>query len=248
MKLVSILIHEDNFTHICYNSSIAIAFDASDSDTLLLALSKSFEKEIYKSSEILSLQDHPTRKLEYIFTTHHHLDHSSGNKKLLDYCGNVLAYSKSTVKIAHNGTFDENFTLELTDFSLSVIHTPCHTKDSCCFKIETDRKFIVTGDTLFYLGVGKFFEGCGADMVNCIDKIKNIGDDYVCLYGHDYRKANLKFVEKFWQVPINIQKKMFLQIQDEKMYNPFMNFPRLNRQGSNDHIMDNLREEKNNLK
>ncbi|KAM0676608.1 Cytoplasmic glyoxalase II [Binucleata daphniae] len=247
MDVVSIQIHEDNFTHIFYDNKNAIVFDPSDPKTVILALQKKFSKNIYHFTEIDNLENIEPRKLLYVFITHHHYDHSAGNQEMLKHCKNVLVYKNSTKKPCHNGTFDDTTTFAHNETKIVPIHTPCHTMDSFCFLVISKVKYLVTGDTLFFLGCGKFFEGTAKDMYNSLNKIKNLDESTICLYGHDYRKNNIKFAEMYWKIDDNIKEKTFLTIRDEKMYNPFLNTYKIDANKCAIDVLAELRNKKNNM-
>lgn len=274
IKSVSINVSQDNnLMHIFYTSQITFSVDTTDTEILLLCLSKSFSESYYKRSDVYSLPDHPTRKLLFTLTTHYHFDHCSGDKKVwemfpgiqqykyvdecgdgdnkcndkcVDGCNDSVNKCNDSVNEGHiNGCNDNNHnnnnkhnninnkhtnnintyninnnnnTFKYTPLSklphyIQAIHTPCHTKDSTCYIIT--NKWLCTGDTIFFLGCGKFFEGTAEDMFNNIQKIKKLDDNLILLYGHDYSETNMRFTG------IKLDKGIFLKLCDEKIYNKF---------------------------
>lgn len=234
MKFISIKVSNDNnLMYLFYTSEIAFSVDSTNPYILIKCLDKSFDKEYYLPEEIEDLPKiNTSRKLLYSFTTHHHLDHSSGDKLLKKLVPFIIQI---------NGEYiDQNY--NISGISVQAFSIPCHTRDSTCYLI--DDKYLCTGDTIFYLGCGKFFEGDGGDMLNNINKIKKFKDDILLLYGHDYRKSNISFIINN-DIPL-VKKseiaykedKIFLTLEEEKKLNPFFLV-------KNKKEMQNLRDLKN---
>jgi len=88
------------------------------------------------------------------------------------------------------------------DFTMTVIHTPGHTKGSICllFTLNTPdgvRKYLFSGDTLFAGSVGRTdIGGSMPDMMNSIQRLSRLPDDVFVLPGHGqattmgYEKTN----------------------------------------------------------
>jgi hydroxyacylglutathione hydrolase len=78
--------------------------------------------------------------------------------------------------------------LQLGDVTVTVDHTPGHTRGSVTFRV-TDRttELAFTGDTLFKQSIGRtdLFGGSGRDLLTSIvSKLLVLGDDTVVLPGH----------------------------------------------------------------
>lgn len=229
MKYVALKVRQDNLMYLLYDDNNAIAFDVFDPITIEMALSSTFHKPIMLSSELSSTCT--PRKLLCVFTTHHHFDHNSGNN-----------YLKNKGYTIYDGT-----NLKDGDVinGVEVISTPCHTLDSFCFKIDN---YLITGDTFFFLGCGKFFEGNSKLMDQAIKKVRiRVSPDVLMLYGHDYSETNIKFTETFYKLPSNIKKKKFLTLGEEILYNPFINWKKVQTLGFCKDLED-LRNKKNKFK
>ena len=78
--------------------------------------------------------------------------------------------------------------LDLADITVTVDHTPGHTRGSVVFRVAGDASDVVlTGDTLFERSIGRtdLFGGSGRDLLNSIvDKLLVLGDKTVVLPGH----------------------------------------------------------------
>ena len=75
--------------------------------------------------------------------------------------------------------------LTFGDISLRVIHTPGHTKGSCCFVCESE-KVMFSGDTLFKGGIGRFdlYGGDCTILMESLRKLKSFKGNYEIYPGH----------------------------------------------------------------
>ncbi|KAM0671547.1 hydroxyacylglutathione hydrolase [Ordospora colligata] len=214
---VSILIGEGkNYMHLIYNEDVMICIDACRFDVLKKALRVEFTESVYSAQQILAMEDCTNeRRLVCVLTTHRHSDHIGGIDELKSEMPSIRLISGFEDEICAHGDI-----LDIEGIEVECIHTPCHTSDSFCYYIA--RKYLATGDTLFLLGCGKFFEGTARQMIDAIEKIKaRVDPEALMLYGHDYNEQNIRFTENFYIVPKSIKNKRFLKLQDEAEYNLF---------------------------
>ncbi|MCJ1447852.1 MAG: Cytoplasmic glyoxalase II [Stictis urceolatum] len=149
--------------------------------------------------------------------------------------------------------------------TVTALHTPCHTQDSICYFLEDGNdRAVFTGDTLFIGGCGRFFEGTAEEMDAALNKtLAALPDDTKVYPGHEYTKANVKFIETVLQTEPVQKLKAFatsnretqgkFTIGDEKQYNVFMKLddPAIQKAtGKSDpvSVMAKLREMKNNVR
>ena len=132
--------------------------------------------------------------LNQIINTHHHNDHTGGNKELKKIWGaTIIAPSYEKGRIPNVDIYvSEGDSISIAGENAQVIHTPGHTLDHICFYIP-DQKFLFSGDTLFYLGCGRVFEGTMKQMWNSLLKLKSLPDDTLVYCGHEYTLSNSKF-------------------------------------------------------
>lgn len=99
---------------------------------------------------------------------------------------NLSSYSRPcTVK--PDVLLDDLQVFELAGFSIQMIHTPGHTKGSCCYYLE-DEGLLFSGDTLFYGSVGRtdFPGGSTAQIVRSLHKlVDSLPEDTEVFPGHD---------------------------------------------------------------
>ncbi len=133
--------------------------------------------------------------LDEIINTHHHHDHIGGNNKLLNvYKSKLIAPYYDKKRISNVDMFvSDNETLNIAGVFSKVIHTPGHTLGHVCFYMP-EEKCLFSGDTLFYLGCGRVFEGTMDQMWSSLVKLRSLPDDTTVFCGHEYTLSNMKFV------------------------------------------------------
>lgn len=165
-------------------------------------------------------------------TTHGHEDHNSGNPLLSKHFQDIVIYAGSNRSYKHK-TCKDGEEIVHGDIVVRCISTPCHTTDSFCFYLTqkyTNDAHIFVGDTLFYLGCGKFFEGNAQMMQSSLEKISGIPPHTIVRYGHDYKRPNLAFLKTvLGSVEDPEPENTFLTVGQEKKHNPFINTELLSR-------------------
>ena len=134
------------------------------------------------------------KKLDFILNTHHHADHVGANLELKKKYNSKILGSKSD-KDRIPGIdilLKENQKQKIGNLEFEVIYVPGHTKGHIAFFFSKE-KVAFTGDTLFSLGCGRIFEGTHEEMLNSLNKIKNLPPDTKIYCGHEYTKSNLNF-------------------------------------------------------
>lgn len=240
MDFISIRVREDNLMYLFFDDSYAFSFDSYLPNVILHAISCDFDKQNYLQSEILQLEKTKNRKLLYSFTTHGHFDHNGGDCQL-----------KSMYPQVEMINFTNKRSICVDKFTINCIETPCHTLDSLCYLIkntETEKVYVVTGDFIFKLGCGRFFEGDALMFISSLDYLLSfINKDALFLYGHDYFDANKRFAEKFY--PIEGCENFFLTLEEEMKSNPFFRPVDIKSvTGTREEKIKKLREMKNNFK
>ena len=134
------------------------------------------------------------KKLDFILNTHHHVDHVGANLELKKkYRSKILGSDSDKDRIPGiDILLKENQKQKIGNLEFEVIYVPGHTKGHIAFFFNKE-KVAFTGDTLFSLGCGRIFEGTHEEMLNSLNKIKNLPPDTKIYCGHEYTKSNLNF-------------------------------------------------------
>jgi len=147
-------------------------------------------------------------KLNYILNTHHHFDHIGGNNKLKKmYNAKVVGFFGDKHRIPGiDITLKDGERWNFSNTTIKILHIPGHTLGHICFFFEKE-KIAFTGDTLFSLGCGRIFEGYHKQMLNSLNKIKELPKETMIYCGHEYTYKNAEFCMKYDKDNINLKKK-----------------------------------------
>jgi len=147
-------------------------------------------------------------KLNYILNTHHHFDHIGGNNKLKKmYNAKVVGFFGDKHRIPGiDITLKDGERWNFSNTTIKILHIPGHTLGHICFFFEKE-KIAFTGDTLFSLGCGRIFEGNHKQMLNSLNKIKELPKETMIYCGHEYTYKNAEFCMKYDKDNINLKKK-----------------------------------------
>ncbi|MBW2091134.1 MAG: MBL fold metallo-hydrolase [Deltaproteobacteria bacterium] len=143
-------------------------------------------------------------EINYIFNSHGHTDHTSGNARMKDLTGAAIvmhaldddlfnAQGGSHTASAWGLTpsppadirLDQEKTFRVGDLNLEIIHTPGHTPGGLCLLGDGQ---LFTGDTLF-VGSGGRTDLPGGSLPTLLASIKKLmalPDETVVWPGHDY--------------------------------------------------------------
>jgi hydroxyacylglutathione hydrolase len=141
-------------------------------------------------------------KIKTIVNTHHHFDHTGGAPKFRNWLkAEILIHMNDKPYLEKGYTLAEQFNvvprvttvdralkdgsvLKTKNFSFEVVHTPGHTPGSICL-YDTDRRILISGDTLFESSVGRtdLPGGDKQKMLESLEKLLNYNIHYL-LPGH----------------------------------------------------------------
>ena len=209
---------KDNYAYLLYSkkNNKAIVFDPAEADSII---------------NFLNLNN---LSLEGILVTHHHADHTSGIKNLLNY-KKTKVFSPSE-KIDNTTNVIKNNSIINFDFiNFTVFASPGHTLDHVIF-YNKKNNLLFCGDVIFSLGCGRIFEGTYEQMYSSLQTINSLSDQTLVFCGHEYTLQNYNFLKTVFpknslleNYKLKIDKKIKntnrsipFSLGDEKIYNPFL--------------------------
>jgi len=219
MKVEIINQLKDNYSFVLYNDKLkSCVVDPADSNPILN----------------FALENNLT--IEDIFITHHHKDHTSGVKGILNAFPEVNIHSPSAQIENTRFVLRDGDEVNSCLNTFRIIKTPGHTLDHIIYYDENNG-VLFCGDTLFRLGCGRVFEGTLNEMFNSLQKINEFDKNTIIYCGHEYTLNNLNFLEKTLKKESsyltvrnkinddlnNKGKSVPFLLEDEKQYNLFLN-------------------------
>ena len=177
-------------------------------------------------------------ELVAIWNTHHHWDHTGGNRDLLRAQPSleVVGYGEDQARIPGltKGVRDgEEFAFE--GASVRVLYIPAHTSGHVAYLLPAETT-VFTGDTLFAAGCGRLFEGDAAMMMASLGRLSSLPPETRVYCGHEYTEKNLRFAATLEPGNARLRDKLARveamrragratvpsTIADEKATNPFL--------------------------
>lgn len=133
-------------------------------------------------------------KLNQIWITHHHPDHTAGVAEVKKLTGATVTgpVEKSKPIAGIDRHVWQGDVLTLGGHRVDVIATPGHTLDLVNYYLPDDG-MLFTGDTLFTLGCGRLFEGTPAQMSESLAKLGKLPASTKVYGGHEYTATNMAF-------------------------------------------------------
>ncbi|MBS0233283.1 MAG: hydroxyacylglutathione hydrolase [Proteobacteria bacterium] len=133
-------------------------------------------------------------RLNHLFITHHHADHTGGVAELKAFYGTTVTGPEAEADRIPGLTraVTAASDLEFAGHPIKVLETPGHTLGHVTYYFPNDG-LVFTGDTLFSLGCGKIFEGEPEMMWDSLSKIAALPDETEIYCGHEYTLNNARF-------------------------------------------------------
>jgi hydroxyacylglutathione hydrolase len=132
-------------------------------------------------------------RITHILNTHHHGDHTGGNREVQAATGaTIVGPSYDADRIPGiQVQVSEGDTCAVGDATAQVFFTPGHTRGHICFWFA-EANVLFSGDTLFALGCGRLFEGTAAQMWESLQKLRKLPDATRIYCGHEYTQTNAR--------------------------------------------------------
>jgi hydroxyacylglutathione hydrolase len=133
-------------------------------------------------------------RLTHILNTHHHNDHTGGNRELKEATGCVIVGPRADrdripgidIEVGDGDTY------MLGHAKATVFDVPGHTRGHIAYWFG-ESEALFCGDTLFIMGCGRTFEGTAAQMWNSLSKLKALPPETRVYCAHEYTQANARF-------------------------------------------------------
>ena len=152
----------------------------------------------YQPKKFIQYIKEQNLQLDGIILTHLHHDHTGAAEAISDALDCPIFMHEDDAFI-YRGRVDQRLrhgdTFDLEGETLTVLHTPGHTRGSICIYSEKS-KVCFTGDTIFDTDLGRtdLDGGSEADMKRSIQQVVDQWENQITIYpGHD-GSCNMKFV------------------------------------------------------
>ena len=202
--------------------------------------------------EYIGIANDNKMKIKGVIETHVHADHLSGARQIIEMTKSKYYVSSDDFKAKFEFIDIKNLDgIKIGENQINIIKTPGHTNGSVCLLVN--KKFLLTGDTLFLEGVGRPDLGRNKEdiekgarlLFDSLNKIKNLDKDIVVLPAH-FTSYNIvpiceklgNLLEKNNTLKINLENEFVSYILDnlsitppnyeqiKNMNNNFMQLPR----------------------
>lgn len=164
----------DNYIWLLHNQVHAIVIDPGDATVVESKLQQ------------LNLE------LAAILVTHHHADHIGGVEKLIRlFQPQVFAPSYGHYQFDHIGLLDNaNLYIEQLDIHFDILWLPGHTQDHIAY---LNNQSLFCGDVIFAAGCGRLLDGTAEQMLNSLNRLKQLHPSTRLFCAHEYTLHNINF-------------------------------------------------------
>jgi hydroxyacylglutathione hydrolase len=133
-------------------------------------------------------------RLDMIFLTHHHTDHTAGTDEVrARYGATVVGASADAHRLPHLDVgVRGGDQVAFGAATAQVIETPGHTLGHIAYVFPAGN-VLLCGDTLFSLGCGKLLEGTALDMYASLRALAALPPETLVCCGHEYTQNNARF-------------------------------------------------------
>lgn len=165
---------EDNYIWLLHNQVHAIVIDPGDASVV--------------ESKLQQLK----LELVAILVTHYHTDHIGGVERLINaFHPKVYAPSYGQYQFDHTGLSDNtHLYIEALDMHFDVLWLPGHTQDHIAY---LNNHNLFCGDVIFAAGCGRLLDGTAEQMLNALNRLKQLNPSVQLYCAHEYTLHNINF-------------------------------------------------------
>jgi hydroxyacylglutathione hydrolase len=178
----------ETFTVGMLSTNCYIVSDHDTKETIIIDPGLDYTSE---AQPIMDYIEQAQLKVKYIVNTHGHNDHVKGDAIFQEKYGVPICIHKLDAYFiegipkgkVENILLEEGNLVQFGKQTLTVLHTPGHTRGCICL---VGDHLAFTGDTLFAGGIGRtdFAEGSMSDMNRSLQKLERLPDSTLIYPGH----------------------------------------------------------------
>lgn len=133
-------------------------------------------------------------KIDAIWNTHWHPDHTGGNAAIKEATGCiVIAPAAEAAKIpTADRLIAEGDVVMLGNHAATVLEVPAHTAGHIAYHLPGEAILFI-GDTLFAMGCGRLFEGTPDQMFANMQRLAALPGDTAVYCAHEYTQSNGRY-------------------------------------------------------
>lgn len=184
-----------------------------------------------ESQVVLQYLQTEGKKLNAIWVTHHHYDHTDGIGALQAAFPDCRVMGAENIA-GINQAVQEGTQFTLGNYPVCVWGIPGHTAEHLAFVLDDgNRLHLFCGDTLFSAGCGRVFTGTIEQLQSTFARFATLPENTLFYPAHEYTAANLRFAEYIEPSNADIQAALRtatqtptlpVQLGDEQKINPFL--------------------------
>jgi len=147
-----------------------------------------------EAAPVLAEADRRGWRIDQIWNTHWHRDHTGGNAAIKAATGcTITGPAAELAKIPTlDRTVGEGDSVRIGAVAAQVLEVPAHTAGHIAYYLP-DAGIAFVGDTLFAMGCGRLFEGTAAMMWTNMQRLAELPPETRVYCAHEYTQANGRY-------------------------------------------------------
>ena len=147
-----------------------------------------------EAAPVLAEADRRGWRIDQIWNTHWHRDHTGGNAAIKAATGcTVTGPAAEAAKIPTlDRTVGEGDVVRIGAVAAQVLEVPAHTAGHIAYYLP-DAGIAFVGDTLFAMGCGRLFEGTPEQMWASLSRLSALPPETRVYCAHEYTQANGRY-------------------------------------------------------